>query len=462
MKILLVKPYNRSDHIQPSQGLGYLATAVRKAGHEVAILDCIKDSIDIDKFPDEIRRRKPDVVGIQCYTFDMPFIIKALESIRSISKDIITILGGPHPSIVPEETFDKCGSDLDYLFIGEAEIGLPKLLEAISAGKGELASVPGLAWREGSSIRKNAQVYTEDLDSLGMPAWDIIHPEDYPEAQHGAFFKKFPIAPIIVTRGCPYQCTFCAGHVISGRKIRKRSAESVLKEIKMLYDDYGIREFHIIDDNFTMDKNYAKDLIRKLKAMNLDISWATPNGLRMETLDEELLELMKETGLYMVSLGIESGSDRILSFMKKGTNTAKIRECVERIHRANIDIAGFFILGFPSETVETANQTIDFAVKLPIQRANFFTYLPFPGTESYNMLKASGELDNVNWEEFYFTNAAYVTPAFTRKQLKSLHRKAFAKFYLRPGIIWYHIKSVKSFRHFQFLAKRFVNWIVHS
>jgi radical SAM superfamily enzyme YgiQ (UPF0313 family) len=461
MKVLLVKPYNRSDHIQPSLGLGYLATAIRK-DHDVRILDCIKENIRLEDLPARIKEFMPDVVGLQCYTFDLGFISKALLEIKKINKDIVTIIGGPHASALPEETLTKFGKDLDFLFVGEAELGLPKLLEAIEKKRKDLSDIPGLVWRDNGAIRKNPKAVVDDLDSLGFPAWDMIHPENYPEAQHGAFFKNFPIAPIMVTRGCPYQCTFCAGYIVSGRKVRKRKAESVLKEMKMLYDDHGIREFHIIDDNFTMDKAYAKDLLRKLKCLKLDISWSTPNGVRMETLDEELLGLMKETGLYMISLGIESGSDKILSFMKKGTNTKKIEECVSRIHKAGIDMAGFFILGFPTETVKTANETIDFAARLPIQRANFFTYLPFPGTESYEMLKATGELHDVDWEKFYFTNAAYVFPAFTRKELKNLHRRAFAKFYLRPGIIWYHIKSVKSLRHFQFLAKRFMNWIVHT
>ena len=461
MRVLLVKPYNRSDHIQPSLGLGYLATAVR-GKHDVHILDCIKDGVTADKLPRLIKKYHPDVIGIQCYTFDLPFVRAALAAAKDIRKDVVTVVGGPHPSALPQEMFEKEGKDLDFLFVGEAEKGFAQLLDSLEAGSKDFSGIPGLAWRDGNAIKTNPKLMTEDLDGLGLPSWDLIHPERYPEAQHGAFFKKFPIAPIMVTRGCPFPCTFCAGGIVSGKKIRRRSADSVLKEIKMLYDDFGIREFHIIDDNFTMDKNYAKDLLRKLKALNLDISWAVPNGVRMETLDEELLKLMKETGLYMVSLGIESGSDKMLRFMRKGITTARIRECVKLIKSNGIDIAGFFILGFPSETVATARDTIRFAVELGINRANFFTYLPFPGTESFEMLKATGELYDVDWEKFYFTNAAYVPASLTRKELKSLHRLAFAKFYLRPNIILYHIRSVKSLKHLFFLTRRFLNWVVAS
>jgi radical SAM superfamily enzyme YgiQ (UPF0313 family) len=459
MKVLLVKPYNLSDHIQPSLGLGYLATAIRRE-HEVVILDCIKENVNMDKLDGVLRQHRPDVLGFQCYTFDLKFVAEGLKLAKQIRKNMITVVGGPHPSAMPEDLFKRAGEGLDFSFVGEAEVGFPRLLDGLNHDHRNLSDIPGLVWRENDRIRSNPQVFSEDLDALGMPAWDLIHPETYPESQHGAFYQKFPIAPIMVTRGCPYPCTFCAGHVVSGRKIRRRSIDHVLGEIQYLYKKFGIREFHVVDDNFTMDTAYAKALLRKLKVMNLDMSWAVPNGIRMDTLDEELLGLMKDTGLYLISLGIESGSDLILKRMKKGITTARIREFVRMIQQAGIDMAGFFILGFPGETVETIQDTIRFSTELPLQRANYFTYLPFPGSESYRMLQANGELQDVDWTHFYFMNAAYVPDGMTRKALKRLQRLAFLKFYLRPHIMLYQIRSIRSLRHLFFLAKRFFHWIV--
>lgn len=465
MKVLLAKPFNMSDHIQPSIGLGYLASAIRKE-HEVRLVDCIKDDLTIDKFMAVLKEYDPAILGLQCYTFDLPFIRQALQAAKAFNKNIVTVIGGPHSSALPEATL-KAEKDLDFLFVGEAEKGFPQLVKAIEdgtkkAGPEDFSGIPGLGFRDGSAIKINPNVIQDDLDGLGLAAWDLIKPQEYPESQHGAFFKQFPIAPIMVTRGCPYPCTFCAGSLVSGKKIRRRSIDNVLGELKILNKDFGIREFHVIDDNFTMDKEYVKDFLRKLKILNLGMTWAVPNGVRMDTLDDELLGLMKETGLYMISLGIESGSDEVLSEMRKGITVARIREYVNKIDRAGIDIAGFFILGFPGETQESIRQTIDFAAELPLKRANFFTYLPFPGTESYAKLLASGELKDVDWERFYFTNAAYVPTGITRKELKSLHRLAFAKFYLRPHIIMYQLKSIQSAKHFGFLARRFMRWIVAS
>ena len=321
--------------------------------------------------------------------------------------------------------------------------------------------MPGLVWRDNGTVRVNPRIFVDDLDGLGLPAWDLIKPQEYPEGpQHGAFFKQFPIAPIMVTRGCPYLCTFCAGGVVSGKKIRRRSIGHVLNELYLLHNDFGIKEFHIIDDNFTMDGAYVKEFLKQLKELDLGMSWAVPNGVRMNTLDDEMLALMKETGLYLVSLGIESGSDEVLRSMKKSITTAEIRECVKRINDAGIDIAGFFILGFPGETPQTIRQTIRFSLELKLMRANFFTYLPFPGSDSYRELASNGDLKAVDWKRFYFMTAAYVPKGMKRSQLKALHRRAFASFYLRPHIIIYHIRSIMSFRHFLFLLRRFLNWLV--
>lgn len=457
MKVLLVKPYNRSDHIQPSLGLGYLATSIRR-NHDVRILDCIKSRVKPGDFYMELGKYNPDIVGIQCYTFDLCNVKEMLGTCRK--RGIKTVLGGPHPSAEPFETMEFFGNDLNYLFQGEAEVGFKMLADKLdNKVNADFSEIPGLVWRERDTTLINEKYFVTEIDRLGMPAWDLIRPQEYPEAQHGAFFNKFPIAPIITTRGCPFMCTFCAGKLISGRNLRKRTPENVIKEIKLLYDDYGIREFHVIDDNFTLDKEFAKEFLVQLKKLNLDISWAVPNGVRVDTLDDEMLELMKETGLYLVSLGIESGSDRILKLMRKNTTVDKIREGVRKIRKHGIDIAGFFIVGFPGETVEDINNTIRFSLELDLIRANFFTYLPFPGTESFNELKRKGKLEGLDLKRFYFTNASYTPDGIDRKTLKSLQRKAFLGFFLRPGILVKNFMQVKSFNHFKFLFRRSFRWI---
>jgi radical SAM superfamily enzyme YgiQ (UPF0313 family) len=242
--------------------------------------------------------------------------------------------------------------------------------------------------------------------------------------------------------------------------VRRRSVRHVIDEILSLYRERSIREFHIVDDNFTLDVDFAKNVLRELKSLELDISWATPNGIRLDRLDRELLVLMRQTGLYMISAGIESGSDRILKMMRKGNTTARIEKSLRMIADQGISAAGFFVLGFPGETEAEVRRTIDFALGLPLQRANFFTFLPFPGTESYRDLRESGELEDSDWSEYVFMKVPYSPPAIKRKRLRNLQRWAFLRFHMRPNILWFNIRRVRSVRHMKYLLRRFYHWIV--
>jgi anaerobic magnesium-protoporphyrin IX monomethyl ester cyclase len=462
MKVLLVKPNNLSDHIQPSLGLAYLAERIRDR-HDVLILDCIKEDIGPAKFVQTVLKDwRPDVVGIQCYTFDLGNVRKLLKATKEWNPDIITVVGGAHISSDPIRAFDNLEENLDFAFSGEAETGFPKFIDMLNdpTTEPDYFSIPGLVWKNDQELVANPVYLEEDLDSLGDPAWDLIRPDLYPESQHGAFFDKFPIAPIITTRGCPYSCTFCSAPILSGKKLRHHSKEYVLRNISNLYHNYGIREFHIVDDNFTQDIDYAKTIVRGIISLNLDISLAMPNGIRMDYLDDELLELLKEAGLYLVSIAVESGNDEILKKMKKGTKVHKIHRDVKLIKKHGFDIAAFFILGFPEETLETIQDTIDLSMELPLLRANYFTFLPLPGTESYHLLEENGEIDNVDWDNYYIMSAAYTPPGIKREELLEIKKKAFLKFYLRPRILIRNLLSIKNYSHFKFLVKRFYNWVI--
>ncbi|MBT3508912.1 MAG: B12-binding domain-containing radical SAM protein [Nitrospina sp.] len=462
MKVLLVKPNNLSDHIQPSLGLAYLAEAIRDR-HEVIILDCIKEDIGPNGFAHRILKDfRPDLVGIQCYTFDLGNVRKLLRVTKDWDPGIVTVVGGAHISSDPVRAFDNLHKDLDFAFAGEAETGFPKFIDMLDdpAIESDYASIPGLVWKNDKEYVVNPGNMEDDLDRLGDPAWDLIRPDLYPESQHGAFFNKFPIAPIITTRGCPYSCTFCSAPILSGKKLRHHSKEYVLRNISNLYHNYGIREFHIVDDNFTQDIEYAKVIVRGILSLNLDISLAMPNGIRMDYLDDELLELLKKAGLYLVSIAVESGNDEILKKMKKGTKVHKIHQDVKLIKKHGFDIAAFFILGFPEETLETIQDTIDLSMELPLLRANYFTYLPLPGTESYHQLEENGEIENVDWDHYYIMSAAYTPQGIDREELLAIKKKAFLKFYFRPRVLIRNLMSIKNYRHFKFLLKRFYNWII--
>ncbi len=463
LKVLLMKPYSESDELIPPFGLGYLATAVRK-NHDVKILDGIKEKLTLEKFENILEEENFDVIGIQIFTFQIIDTKKYINTIKKILPKAKIILGGPHPSCSPYNIFNFF-TRINWAFKGEAEIGLAKLLDLIvenKTGSEYLSEIPGLIWKKNNQTMVNPPIFVETLDEFGMPSWDLLRPDTYPLAPHGGFFKNYPIAPIIITRGCPFSCTYCAGHLISGKKIRHRSIDKVIEEIKVLYYQYGIREIHIEDDNFTFYHDLVYEFCRKLKENHLNISWTCPNGIRLDSLTKELLMAMKGAGLYGISVGVESGSDKILKDMRKSLTKEKIREKIELIKNCGLEISGFFIIGYPTETKGDIMETINFAKSLGLKRAGFSLFKPFPGTEVTRQLVEKGELKEMSdedWAHFILADAVYAPSGFTKNDMRKLRRKALLHFYLRPKIFFKFLGEIKSPKHLKIVLKRIYSWL---
>lgn len=460
---MLIRPYSRTDELIPPFGLGYLAAAIRK-NHDVKILDGIKERLTFAGLEQILREGFFDVIGIQIFTFQVITAKIYIDLIKKNLPEAKIILGGPHPSCAPDTIFNYFPK-ADYAFRGEAEIGLSELLDLLSKdgiGRDSLVLVPGLIWKDKEKTIINKLIFVEDLDSLAMPSWDLIRPDNYPLAPHGGFFKNYPIAPIIITRGCPFSCTYCAGHLVSGKKIRFRSIRNVIEEISLLYHKYGIREIHIEDDNFTFNRDFVLEFCRKLKESKLNISWTCPNGVRLDTLTKDLLLAMKNAGLYSISVGIESGSEKILKDMKKSLTKEKIKEKLDLIKECGLDASGFFIIGYPTETRDDIMETVDFALELPIKRAGFSLFKPFPGTEITKNLIEKGELEELSdedWARFVLADAVYAPPGFTKEEMKKMRRQALFHFYLRPKIVLKFIGEIKNFKHFKLVLKRIYSWL---
>lgn len=454
MKILLVRPISDTYIISPPIGLGYLATAVRKAGHEVAILDCVKDRMTFDAFGRFVKDGKYDVVGFQVWSCDLPTVIKSLAIVKEIDQSIVTIAGGAHPSGMPLEVLGHLGK-ADFAFRGEGETGLPLLLDALSAGvQADLSGIPGLVWKDAGQVRANPPVFREDLDSFGMPAWDLIPPGSYPHAPHQGFAKAFPIAPVIVTRGCPFLCTFCATHSINGKKIRSRSVGSIIDEIRILKQKYGVNEIHIEDDNFTFNRDFLREFCRRMIEENIGVVWYCSSGVRLDSLDKDTLLLMKKARCYTLTIAIESGSQRVLDLMKKHLTIEKVRETVDVINDAGYVPTGLFMFGFPGETREEMKATLDFAMSLKLKRAQFAIFHPLPGSKVYDELVAKGVLKDLDWTKLKPSEVACVASEASKDELKRYQRLAFMKFHFRPRILYYQLREIQSLSHLWFLVKR--------
>lgn len=455
VEIALVQPHCDSHYVVPPIGLGYLATALRSRGFSnIRIVDCIREDLPLGPFIDHIADIKPRIIGFQCFSSDIKWVRDAMEGIRARIPQAILIAGGPHVSAVSQEIF-KDLPDADFCIAGEAEPGLPLLAEDIVGGSHvDPESIPGLIWRNSNEVYSNPRKFVEDLDKLGFPSWDLMPPDQYPDAPQGAFYKQFPIAPVATTRGCPYKCAFCGSPVNMGNRLRFRKLDHVFQEMELLYTEYGVREFHFIDDMFNQSKSRVIEFCERLDKKNWGINYSFPNGLRLNTIDEEMLGWMKKTGAYAFTVGIESGSQRVLDLMNKNLTVEMIREKVELIHRAGLEPSGFFLLGFPGETMEEMRMTLDLAKSLPLKRAHFSNFLPLPGSRATRRLLESGEITRPDWSKLCYADVPYSPAGVTREQLKDFQRRAFLEFHLRPTILLKMLSEIRSPNHFMSILKR--------
>lgn len=455
MDVLLVIPVRAENYyIVPTLGLGYIATAIRSVGHTVELLDTPRLGLDLASFEKEIARFKPRIIGIQFLSSDYHSMAEMLPVIRRVHPSSVIVLGGPHPTSDPEQVL-KDFPLADYAFRGEAEKGIALLVPHLLDSKVvALDSIPGLIFKNEEKILVNAQDHEVDLDKFGFPAWDLLNPGAYGSAPQAAFFRRFPYAPISTARGCPYRCSYCSVPRVSGNRLRKHSVQHVVEEIRLLRTKYGVREIHIIDDAFTSDRARTIEFCNLLIREKLDVGFTFPNGVRLDTLDRELLLKMKEAGLEFFSVGIESGSDRILKDMRKGLTTALIEEKIKLIHELGLVVNAFFIIGYPEDTRETIEETISFAKRLPLQRAQFSLFKAYPGTEISERLLARGQIKEINYAAFSFHKVDVVPAGMTFQELKRYQRRAFSEFYFRPRVLWGVLCEIRSFQHLKIILQR--------
>ena len=300
------------------------------------------------------------------------------------------------------------------------------LIEALNGQQG-VSKVDGLAYRENKEMRVNPKTkFIENLDELPLPARHLLRMDRYIRtfSPHSGI-RRQPFTSMITSRGCPARCSFCVIRYLWGEKARFRSAGNVLSEIEYLINTYGIKEIHFEDDNLTADKERVKAIFNGIIEKGWDLTLNSPSGLSIFSLDEELLSLMKRAGYYSISIAIESGDRDVLKLMRKPVNLEKVRKIIKIARKVDLKIKGFFILGYPGETKEQMQRTMDFAKNAGLDWAIFFVATPIPGSELDRFCRERGYLvdENLDYVKlFYVSNIR--TPEFEPAYVEKLREQA--------------------------------------
>jgi radical SAM superfamily enzyme YgiQ (UPF0313 family) len=303
---------------------------------------------------------------------------------------------------------------------------------------------------------KDADSYYEkadiihNLDVLPFPDWDQMVPGDFPPAPMGVFFKKYPVATIMTTRGCPYKCTFCASTNFYESKIRFRSPANVINEMIYLKEKFKVKEFHFIDDSINMNKAHLENICKLIIKKGLNVCWSCPNGIRADKIDENLIKLMKKAGCYYIALGIESSSPEILRNIKKAESIETITHAIDTINHAGVGCGAAFLFGLPGETKETMANTIDFMLHSKLERAHIFMLSLLPGCELFYKLKGQYSPD---FSKKIFKEVQWTPDGLTKNDLSKAISTAYRKFYLRPNILFKLLSLVKP-RQIKYIFKR--------
>ncbi|MCW4016563.1 MAG: B12-binding domain-containing radical SAM protein [Candidatus Bathyarchaeota archaeon] len=436
------KVWGEPNVFQPVE-IAYVAAVLEKQ-HKVSIIDTPTEgrknleSIDDATYrvglstkdiTDRIKRWSPDVVGI-----NMPYsgwsrtTFELASAIKSVDKDIITVLDGTHPSARPADCLAHQG--VDFVVIGEREQTTLELVGELEQGfTQDFKKIKGIAYlKDEKTVITAPRPKITDLDSLPFPARHLLPMSTYFDAVRenplrGVIHK--PWAAMMTSRGCPHECVFCSVHLTMGRQWRGRSPENVIEELEQLVDTYHIKQIDFTESNIALDKKRMENICDLIVEHGIDIEWYTPDGLRADTVDENLLRKMKRSGCKKIRIAPESGVQRVVNeVIKKNQDLKDVENALIWSKKVGIKVGCFFVMGFVGETKEDIKQTIDYAYKLRKLGADIFHFsiaTPLYGTELYEQAKSGGFLmDNFNDEALAAAEPLIETPEFTAAELREL------------------------------------------
>lgn len=465
MKIVLIFPPNvyQTKQSMPPLGIAWLAAVLRENGFkDVSLIDSMANHYSNEDIIGLLRKESPDVVGI---SFGTQIRFSAFDLIKLVRKNFpkaVIVAGGPHPTLTPQDTLEGV-PEIDVVVRGEGEISFLNLIKEIDK-RGDLKNIKGISFRDktGEIVHNPAEMAVGDLDTLPLPARDLLPMEKY--SQTTALSKK-RCTNIMTSRGCPYSCVYCSVSEQWGHKIRQRSVKNVVDEIETILKTYpfleGIRFF---DDTFTVNKDRVMAICNEIIRRKLNFVWECET--RANTIDSEMVEAMKKAGCEFVDLGVESGSNRILENIKKNITVEQAIEAVKIIKKAGIGLKVFIMHSLPGETCEDIKKTVYLSRylchKLKADGATQGITIIYPGTELEKIAKDLGTFPkDFSWSKYYLRKKNYPPlvddcphmpifeqPGLSYEQVFRCVKKAKMTYFLRHPVyllkdLFKHRKSIK-------------------
>ena len=432
----------------PPIGIAYLGAVVSKREHEVLLID--GGLTGLEDIVRQVNEYAPDFIGVTCWTIDRGTVWKLCSILQKKVPDAFLAVGGPHASFYPEHIFVKTHAAV--VVIGEGEETVCELLEAVKNG-GDLAQVRGIAYRkkDGTVERTEPRPQVEQLDSIPFPYYAGFR--DFSFQMYAGFAcLPQPTAAVITSRGCVFDCAYCGSVNFWGKKWRHRSAENVLDELQKLVQSMGVRSIYIFDDNFPVNKKRAMDICRGIIDRNLDIQWACCSHVKM--INEELLDVMKESGCVSIDFGVESGSDMILRNINKGQNRVDIERAFALVHKAGIKPRAYLMVGNKGETVDTIDETIVMARTIkPHSSIGASLLWLLPGTRVFSEARENGFIDDDYW--LRSDDVPYNLQEYSYRELFGLRQRLMRGIARQKGgivpMVSFYLKSI--YYRYPFLSR---------
>lgn len=436
-----------------SFGLAYIAAVAIRDGFNVKILDLGVTDLNDASLKQYLLSHRPRIVGFTATTIAVSDAARVAKIVKETIPDALIVIGGPHLSCAPEATIRRY-TEFSIGVVGEGEMTMLELLKLPDPSQADYSKIDGLAWRQGEDVfLSNARELIKDLSSLPMPAFDLL--PDLKSHYIPPYFsvKRTPAVTVMTTRGCPGRCTFCS-NIVHGRRVRQYSVDYLFELTYLLTRKYGIREFQIGDDSFTLNRKRVTEFCERLIREKIDLTWSCL--ARVNGITPEMLNLMKRAGCWQIKYGIESGDERMLKNIRKDISLDQVHKTILMTKEAGIRSQAFFILGFPEETRESMKKTTSLALSLPIDDLALTIFTPYPGTPAYDQIVSGGSKYGTfveDWDQMTAMNASFVAKGFTHDEMLNINRATYRKFYFRPRIVLSYLKRISGPKFFLIMAK---------